>query len=125
MSDDVEQVHIIARTFTVGKDHSMTPIVISSIGGQCPCQAEGTFYGNPFYFRARCGDWTIEVAHPGDDPVCNPSLFYMEGPDPEDGFMEVPESMKHIGKAFGAFTDKYAAQIYRGEAWPLRITGDT
>jgi hypothetical protein len=93
-------------------------IIIKSIGGQCPCQAEGFFYGNPFYFRARGGEWTIEVAKPGSDPVDNPELFYMEGDDPDEGYMEIPDAMKHIGKAFDAFTKKYSQQIYHGKEWP-------
>lgn len=96
----------------------MTPIVISNIGGQCPCQADGAFYGNPFYFRARYGEWTIEVARPGRDPVCNPELFFMEGEDPDEGYMEIPDAMKEIGKAFEAFTEKYSQQIYNGKDWP-------
>ena len=96
----------------------MTPIVITGIGGRCPCQAHGTFYGNPFYFRARHGEWTIEVARPGKDPVSNPELFYMEGEDPDDGYMDTPDAMKQIGKAFDEFTKKYSHQLYYGKAWP-------
>ena len=98
----------------------MTPIVISAIGGSCPFQADGSFYGNPFYFRARHGDWTLEVAAPGEDPVCNPSLFYADGDDDTCGYMELEEAMRIIGGEFVAFTEKYADQIYRGADWPPR-----
>lgn len=40
-------------------------IAIETLGGNCPVQAEGTFDGTPFYFRARgtsvrceVGEWT-------------------------------------------------------------------
>ena len=37
---------------------------VSSIGGMCPTKAEGrTVGGRPYYFRARHGDWTLEVGH--------------------------------------------------------------
>ncbi len=36
-------------------------IVIDSLGGKCPVQAEGTINGVPFYFRARGEIWTLEV----------------------------------------------------------------
>lgn len=64
-------------------------LVIDSIGGSCPCQAEGSFYGFPFYFRARHGTWTIEVAEPGEDPVCNGTMYQAEGDDPDGGYMSL------------------------------------
>jgi hypothetical protein len=36
-------------------------IVIDSIGGNCPVQAEGSFDGMRFYFRARGGGWEFHV----------------------------------------------------------------
>ena len=39
---------------------------IVSLGGACPTQAEGlTADGRPYYFRARHGDWTLEVGEVG------------------------------------------------------------
>ena len=44
-------------------------LTITSIGGYCPCQADGIMDGFPFYFRARWDGWTLSVAAPGSDPV--------------------------------------------------------
>ena len=96
----------------------MTPLYISSIGGYCPCQATGAIYGNPFYFRARHGEWTIEIARPGEDPIGNPSLFYLAGDDPDNGYMDNPQALYFIGTAFDAFTKQYANQIYSGADYP-------
>ncbi len=96
----------------------MTPIVISQIGGACPFQACGTFYGAPFYFRARGGEWSIEVARPGEDPVRNPALYGDVGDDDSYGYMKTQDAMGLIGAAFTAFTDKYAKKVYGGKAFP-------
>jgi hypothetical protein len=42
----------------------------------------------------------------------------MEGEDPDEGHMEIPDAMKMIGKAFDEFTKKYSHQLYYGKAWP-------
>lgn len=39
---------------------------IYTLGGYCPVQGEGTFDGEPFYFRARGQHWSLGV---GADPV--------------------------------------------------------
>ena len=72
----------------------MNTLIIESIGGCCPCQAEGTMNGYPFYFRARHGDWQLDVAEVGGDPVeasipDDPALYRAEGDDPWDGYMPV------------------------------------
>lgn len=36
-------------------------IIVTSAGGIMPTQAEGTIDGQPFYFRARHGVWTLEI----------------------------------------------------------------
>lgn len=36
-------------------------VVIEYLGGNCPVQAEGTFDGKPFYFRARGTSVTLDV----------------------------------------------------------------
>lgn len=68
---------------------------IDVVGGFCPCQGEGWFDGNPFYFRARHGYWQLDVSHPNSDPVDaslndQPALYRAEGDDPENGYM-LPE----------------------------------
>ena len=40
-------------------------IVIESLGGLCPVQANGTIDGEPFYFRARHEHWRVEIG-PGN-----------------------------------------------------------
>ena len=73
---------------------TINALIIESIGGYCPCQAEGTMNGYPFYFRARHGDWQLDVAEVGGDPVeasipDDPALYRAEGDDPWDGYMPV------------------------------------
>lgn len=41
--------------------HQISGLVIDSLSGQCPVQAEGTIMGRPFYFRARGNRWSFEV----------------------------------------------------------------
>ena len=36
-------------------------LVITTLGGNCPVQAEGTVDGAPFYFRARWGSWRLAI----------------------------------------------------------------
>lgn len=70
------------------------PFTVTQIGGYCPCQADGVFYGFPFYFRARHGDWTLDVALPGNDPVCaSAPVYHAEGNDPKNGWMEPEEAL--------------------------------
>jgi hypothetical protein len=65
-------------------------IVIDSIGGYCPAQAEGTVNGIPFYFRARGGTWTLSI---GEDPVdicCgDKDGYHAWGNDDSYGWMDV------------------------------------
>lgn len=76
-------------------------ISIDSIGGSCPTQADGELYGYPFYFRARHGEWTLDVVMPGQDQVLAENPFvHMEGDDDSQGFMPIPEAMRIIGEAY-------------------------
>lgn len=43
-------------------------VVIDSIGGNCPVQAEGLIDGFGFHFRARGARWSVEVYNGGNDP---------------------------------------------------------
>ena len=65
------------------------PYTITSIGGACPTQAEGVWIdGNPYYFRARHGDWSLKVAEsPDGDAVAG--RWIAGGDDPDHGWMEV------------------------------------
>lgn len=96
----------------------MNAIEIDSIGGFCPCQASGKIHGNPFYFRARHGEWTLEVARPGEDPICNPSIFYKEGDDVSFGSMAISEAMQVLGFCYAEFHKQFFNQIYKGDPYP-------
>lgn len=72
----------------------MTTLIIKSLGGACPCQGSGTMSGYPFYFRARHGDWQLDITEVGGDPVVaslpnDPALYRAEGDDPWSGYMPV------------------------------------
>ena len=40
---------------------------IDMIGGNCPVQAEGFIDGQPFYFRARGGSWSLSIGSDFED----------------------------------------------------------
>lgn len=96
----------------------MTEINITSIGGQCPVQAEGDVFGFPFYFRARHGAWTFDVASKGRDPVDYGDLFQAEGVDTTGGYLTTPEAMAILGVCLDGFRDKYFEQLYNEKPWP-------
>ncbi len=70
----------------------MNGLIVTSIGGMCPTQAVGTIGGNPFYFRARHGIWTLTVVKPGCDAVlpdnADDVVLYQDGDDPTHGWMD-------------------------------------
>lgn len=70
----------------------MNGLIVTSCGGMCPTQAEGTIHGNPFYFRARHGIWQLTVVEPGCDAVMPANkedvVLYRDGDDPTHGWME-------------------------------------
>lgn len=84
------------------------PYVIEELGGACPTQAIGrTESGRPYYFRARHGDWTLEVGEPDfpTDYVHWPSdrndwdaYLIAEGDDPSCGWMEDDEVLAILDK---------------------------
>lgn len=47
------------------------------VGGACPVQAEGTFEGERFYFRARGNRWAFYIGNTAD-PLGNPTWTYSE-----------------------------------------------
>lgn len=52
-------------------------LTLTSLGGFCPVQGDGTLDGHPFYFRARGEHWTFSVAdEPGSDPVAVGSGYH-------------------------------------------------
>ena len=66
----------------------------------CPTQAEGRLTdGRRWYFRARHGDWRIDLAdNPGEDPIGNTKF---RGEDPSSGWMPGCEVVRllelHLG----------------------------
>lgn len=74
-------------------------VVIETLGGFCPVQAEGTVDGQPFYFRARGAHWSLGI---GGEPVGAPSWHHEEsyGDDPfSAGWMSEEEACGFIRKA--------------------------
>jgi hypothetical protein len=75
---------------------------IDTIGGACPCQAEGTILDKPFYFRARHGGWTLDIAETLDmaiegaiQPVagsCTDVLYHAEGDDDTHGYLPIEDA---------------------------------
>lgn len=83
-------------------------LVIDTLGGMCPVQAEGTIDGVPFYFRARGEHWKFSA---GIDPV-KISLGWAEGFFREEewgdgpfsaGYMPLDEAQKIIEKCAAEF----------------------
>jgi len=70
---------------------------IRTIGGVCPCQADGTMDGHPFYFRARHGMWTLDACKKGRDPLDEIDIvFQRSGDDPDNGYMPEAAAAKII-----------------------------
>ena len=59
-------------------------ISISTLGGNCPVQGEGTINGVPFYFRARWESWSLSI---GEDPLARTAWRY-EGIHPDAGWLD-------------------------------------
>lgn len=62
----------------LGKEASFKGLVVeyTFFGGNCPVQAEGTFNGTPFSFRARGRVWKVGVG--GEKPGSKPDWSYEE-----------------------------------------------
>lgn len=83
---------------------------IDYVGGACPTQAWGrTADDRPFYFRARHGEWTLEIGNTGwptdysDWPRVKtaPPWFYAEGADPSFGWMEPAQVERILAEHLG------------------------
>ena len=101
------------------KNGPETGVWVRSIGGYCPCQADGTINGNPFYFRARHGKWTLDIVKPGEDPVLpeNP-LYHGEGADHWQGYMPIIIALGHIFDASFKFLEKQRRENEKNERSP-------
>ena len=81
-------------------------IVIDTIGGNCPVQAEGTIDGKPFYFRARWSYWSIGIG--GVDPCIDPEWEHGEKYSDElyaAGWMTEEEARTFIDKAANLYVE--------------------
>lgn len=78
------------------------PYLLRTIGGACPTQAEGeTADGREFYFRARHGKWSLQVAAaPGQDAIEDGPVV-AAGDDPSGGFMTDEDVMSILDAALG------------------------
>lgn len=76
-------------------------LVIKTIGGACPFQAEGVWDDQFFYFRARHGEWTLEIGPTSDDAVWGELIA--EGDDPTGGHMSDKDARSIIENAYEAW----------------------
>lgn len=60
-------------------------LVVTWVGGACPTQSEGTMNGQPYYFRARHGNWDLHMG--GKAHIFEPEMV-ISGNDPTVGWME-------------------------------------
>jgi hypothetical protein len=82
-------------------------IIIDTLNGNCPVQAEGTIDGHNFYFRARWQHWSIDIG--GDDPCDSADFTYREayGDDPYSaGWMSDDEARAFIAKGAAKFRER-------------------
>ena len=86
-------------------------IVIESIGGQCPVQAEGTIDGKPFYFRARNAYWSIGIG--GEDVVCSPEWYFDAPYFDEDDPAKIPVYDKQKSEG-GVIVGEYTCYFHAG-----------
>src|SRR4051812_24067155 len=81
-------------------------IIIDTIGGNCPVQAEGTIDDWPFYFRARGSHWSLEVAEPGFEP-CGEAVWEHRAKYSDEqyaaGWMTEAEARAFIAQAVPLF----------------------
>lgn len=76
-------------------------ITFDSMGGNCPVQAEGSFDGQRFYFRARGDEWSLNVWTGTDRylEAANPEEWEIEreyGSGFEAGWMPLHEAIGFI-----------------------------
>lgn len=89
-----ESPAVMARAESLG-------IAFDSMGGNCPVQAEGSFDGERFYFRARGDEWSLNVWTGTDDyeTAANPDEWWIEreyGSGYEAGWMPLHKAIGFI-----------------------------
>lgn len=84
--------------------------VISSIGGNCPVQIEGTFLDYSFYFRARHDEWQFHV-YPIKGKLFDDDIFLHEVEYGDDdfsaGWMPQGEAVAFCVAAIKKFKEDY------------------
>lgn len=83
------------------------------LGGYCPVQAEGTIDGLPLYFRARGGQWSLDIGVTfGAEP---PLFWYQEewGTWPDAGYMADDVALEMIDKAVALYREAKPEKIER------------
>ena len=88
-------------------------VVVASIGGNCPVQAEGTVDGAPFYFRARGNSWSMSIGAKPVEVCCGQAdgwhMHRQWGDEPfAAGWMPVEEAMRLIREA----AEAYASDLF-------------
>jgi hypothetical protein len=74
---------------------------LDRVGGFCPVQAEGTFEGEHFYFRARGNRWAFYIGKT-TDPLGDPTWTYGESygkKEFEAGWMSEAKAVGFIEKS--------------------------
>lgn len=102
---------------------STEDVVISELCGLCPVQAEGTFDGVPFYFRARGEHWSCHVGGSydlgADDCLYGPGAAWLyeeeygDGERYSAGWMTETEARAFIAKAYELWRER-ARKIVTG-----------
>ncbi|RVT96202.1 hypothetical protein EOD42_13885 [Rhodovarius crocodyli] len=91
-------------------DHAlpMPGIIIETLAGQCPVEAEGTIDGEPFYFRSRGAHWTLGI---GGEVIGDPRWQYREpyGTWPDAGYITEEQARRFIAE--GAARYRAAAEV--------------
>ena len=91
-------------------------LVIDSLGGNCPVQAEGVIDGKLFYFRSRGSAWSFSVDE--KDPVCDdPEWEHQEdyGTWPDAGWITEDQAREFIAKAAGLYRASQQSEIVEGK----------
>ena len=81
----------------------------NGIGGNCPVQSEGKWYGRPYYFRARGDRMQMHIAVNSDTEALDDDAWYYEedfGDGPYDaGWAEHHECLAFMARAFAKWNE--------------------
>ncbi|OWO89704.1 hypothetical protein B5E41_30150 [Rhizobium esperanzae] len=90
--------------------------ILDYLGGSVPVQGEGTIDGLPFYFRARGGQWSLEIGRDANlpwDDIQVPVWWHVEewGTWPEAGYMPEDVALAMIDKAVALYREQKPTRI--------------